>query len=150
MRRRPGQILTLAEKRMALHVLFMILKEKTDNPFELASKYTGVSTMKLRALHEEFQATGALQEVQDQRRGRYERQVHWSRHWISNIREIALRLNSEGMPVTVKRIQEELNLSEYRLRISDSTMRNVLKEIGFKYRDTGKAQNFVETKEIVE
>jgi hypothetical protein len=54
LRRKPGQVLTLAEKRMALHVLFMILKEKTDNPFELASKYTGVSVAKLHKLHEEF------------------------------------------------------------------------------------------------
>jgi len=150
LRRKPGQILTLAEKRMALHVLFMILKETTDNPFELASRYTGVSVTTLRTLHQEFQATGNIKEVQDQRRGRYERQVHWSRHWISSIREIALRLNAEGMPVTVKRIQEELNLSEFHLRISDTTIRKILEEIGFKYRDTGKAQNFVETSEIVE
>ena len=47
---------------MALHVLFTILKETTDDPFELASKYTGVSIVKLRALHKEFQATGTLKE----------------------------------------------------------------------------------------
>jgi transposase len=134
---------------MALHVLFMILKEKTDNPFELASKYTGVSVAKLHKLHEEFQATGTLKEVQD-RRGRYERQVHWSRHWIYSIREIVTRLNTGGMPVTIKRIQKELNLSEYCLRISDTTIRKILKEIGFTYGDTGKAQNFVETLDIVE
>src|SRR5215470_4958247 len=54
------------------------------------------------------------------------------------------------MPVTVSRIQKELNLSEYNLRISDSTMKRILNEIGFRYKDTGKAQNFVETSEIVE
>jgi hypothetical protein len=41
LKRKPGQILTLAEKHMALHVLYKILQENTDNPFELASKYTG-------------------------------------------------------------------------------------------------------------
>ena len=48
------------------------------------------------------------------------------------------------MPVTIKHIQKELNLSEYCLPISDTTIRKILKEIGFMYRDTGKAQNFVE------
>lgn len=119
------------------------------NPFELASKYTGITVKKLREIYNNFNETGEVKE-RESRRGRFEREKHWSRHWISNVREIVLRLNREGMPVTVKRIQKELNLAEYNLKISDRTIAKLLKEIGFQYADTSKAQNFVETPDIAE
>jgi hypothetical protein len=100
---------------MALHITEQLLKEQavdrvsTKDPFQRASTYTGISVSTLRKIHKEWKETGVVK-ITEVRRGKYERERHWSRHWISNIRNIALRLNQSTIPVTIPQIQKELNL----------------------------------------
>jgi len=152
LKRKSGQILAVNEKRMALHVLYQLLQEEgkevpTINIYKRASKYTGIGDKTLRSLYHEFNETRDIR-IKEIKRGKYERERHWSRYWASSIREVAIRLNQQGIPVTITKIQQELNLAENRLKISNTTMIKILKEIGFRYMNTNKAQNFVETLEM--
>jgi transposase len=157
LKRKPGQAISLGEQCMALHVLHQLIREDELPPakvskitsLERASVYTGIAINTLREIYNKFQAAGEVQE-RENKRGKYEREKHWSRHWISDIREIVLKLNREGMPATLNRIQKGLDLAEYNLKISNWTLAKILKEIGFQYEDTDKAQNFVETQDIIE
>jgi hypothetical protein len=84
------------------------------------------------------------------RRGKYEREKHWSRHWIAGIREVVTALNFRGKPVTIRAIQAGMDLErQYSLKMTNSTLRRVLLEIGYKYDNAFKAaRNFIETKRI--
>lgn len=79
LRRKQGQGLALAEKRIALHVLLKLIQEGATNVFETASKYTGISARTLRVRHQEYCENGDTQEDRCNR-GRYNRSMHWCRH----------------------------------------------------------------------
>jgi hypothetical protein len=154
--RRGGKLLSLDEKRMSLRMLHCCIIERqtgitvsTRKPFARAGWFSGASETTLRKLHAYWEKTKQIKPMVT-RRGKYTRQKHWSRHWITNIRVIAIALNEQARPVTVRAIQTALDLEErYGLRMSDRTLNRVLLEIGYSYADVGKAEHtFIETTAI--
>jgi DDE superfamily endonuclease len=162
--RRGGKLVSFDEKRMSLRVLHVCMKEhiasingkiSTRNPTSRAYRYSGVSKRVIRRLHKKWEETRQIESTYAQkqtRRGKYERPKHWSRHWIAGIRETATALNLDGRPVTTRSILDAMDLEgQYGMRMSEMTLRRVLLEIGYAYKDVGKAAcNFTETAEIRE
>jgi Chromo (CHRromatin Organisation MOdifier) domain len=154
--RRSASLLSFDEKKIVLRALHWCLIERqagftvsTLKPFARAQKYIGVSETKLRGLDAYWKRTKQI-EPTDTRRGKYTRQKHWSRHWITEIRVTVNALNQQGRPVTVRAIQAALDLEQRcGLKMSDRTLCRILLEIGFSYDDANKAtRTFIETPAI--
>ena len=78
------------------------------------------------------------------------RRMHWSHHWIFDIRTIALDLNTKGLPVSMKKITVEMNrkLKDYSFTLRRTTCICLLRTMGFGYNHTSNAINYEETKQI--
>jgi len=154
--RPKGKLLTIEEKRMAARVYYELVAEtavhsvSTKSALLRASTYTGLSKKVLEEIRMEWEIN---QEFADVPSGRQRDQKnHWSRHWISDIRKIVIDLNAGGIPVSVKKVVNEMNISlkDYGLVLNHRTCIRLLQTMGFRYDWVRKAINFQETNEIKE
>lgn len=147
-KRRRGTKLTEDERRAVLHCYEVCLEEKsrgksvaTADPFLRTAVYFGISQNTVRD-------TVSGKNLQD-RRGRHNR-FSSVRLMASDLRQKAAELNLAGSAVTLKRLHKFVRdtwPSTYKIP-GRETIRKMMCEMGFKYKDSGKTKNFVETPEI--
>jgi hypothetical protein len=156
--RRPrGKLLTIEEKRLAARVYYEVLAETaldfvpTKGPFLRTCKYTGLSSGTLQPIRMEWQQNQDFADVPSGRR-RIDQRTHWSRLWMSDIRQITMDLNAKGVPVTIRKIVKEMNerLRDYGHILSRKTCERLLRKMEFKYNEASKTVNVEETRQIKE
>jgi len=152
-----GKLLTTEEKYLINKVYYELLAEtavesvSTKSALLRACRYTGISKNTIYDIRREWQSSQEFTTTKT-RRGRNDQNLHWSRHWISDIQKIIVDLNYNGEPVTVRKILKEINseryLGDYGLVLSRSTCFRLLHLLGFSYKKVSKTTNFEESREI--
>jgi len=113
--RPKGKILTKEEKNLINRIYYELIAEtavesvSTKSAILRASKYTGISKKTIESIRREWQLTQDFAAAKTER-GKYDRKLHWSRHWISDIQKIIVDLNYKGEPVTLRKILKEMKV----------------------------------------
>lgn len=143
-----GKTLSGDEKRAVLHCLEQCLIEKrgshsvsTSNPILRTAVYFGIAERTVKDLI----AGGCAVDS----RGKHERYSSL-RLFAADLRQHAAELNLSGSVVTINRLRKHLQetwLSSYNIP-SKEAIRRIMIKIGFKFDETTKTTNFVETYDI--
>ncbi|KAF9113525.1 hypothetical protein BGX27_001335, partial [Mortierella sp. AM989] len=147
-KRTKGKKLTDEERRAVLHCYQMCVKEKangksvaTADPFSRTASYFGISQNTIR--------DAVFNRNIEDRRGR-QTQFNPVRLLASDIRQRIVDLNIAGQAVTLNRLHRYImgSLPCGSRTPSRESIRKLMCQMGFEYKNVGKTKNFIDSLEI--